>query len=236
MRNLISFFSRIPVKGEIGKARDELWLIPILGLLTSSIPSAFVFLDLPLKGIISVTSLYLIIGIIHLDGLADFSDGLMAEGGRDEKIRVMKSPETGVAGVFGVSMILLIQIFSAENLSPKAFWIFILAEINSKMSIALMLGRRNFIEGIGEFFAQGMDLRRLFLTAIVYFAFLIFISAIGRSILAFILIISLLAPIWIERVAIKNFGGLSGDCIGASAEITRALTLLLGALLWRFLK
>jgi adenosylcobinamide-GDP ribazoletransferase len=236
MRNLISFFSRIPVKGQMEKARDELWLLPIFGLFTSAIPSAFIFLELPLKGIISVVSLYLIIGIIHLDGLADFFDGLMAKGGKNEKIKVMRSPEIGVAGVFVVLMILLIQIFSIESLTSKTFWILSMAEVNSKMSIALVLRKNNFIQGIGEFFAQRMDPKRLLATTTAYFACLIFISAIGRSILAFILVISLFAAIWVERVSIKNFGGLSGDCIGASAEITRTLSLLLGVLLWKSLR
>ncbi|MBO8181163.1 MAG: adenosylcobinamide-GDP ribazoletransferase [Archaeoglobus sp.] len=238
MKNLVAFFSRIPVKGDIEKARNEVWLLPLLGLLLSLIPSLiFYFSSLiirtsPVKGLISILSLYLIIGIIHLDGLADFFDGLMAKGDRTEKIKVMKSPDTGVAGVFAMLAVMLIQIFSLNSFPAKIFWIIGLAEVNSKMSIVLMLQNRNFLDGIGKFFSEAMDFKGLFLSGIVYVLCLIVIFVLGRSLFTFISIICFLVPIYITRIALKNFGGLNGDCIGASVELTRAVTLLMGVLYW----
>ncbi len=229
MKNLISFFSRIPVEGEIERARDEVWMLPLLGLMTASLPSLILYLDVPLKGIISLLCLYMITGIIHLDGTADFFDGLMAKGGKEEKIRVMKSPDVGVAGVFAIFMILTLQILSL-NILP--FWTLISAEINSKMAMVLMLNRKIPLgEGMGRFFMERMNNRKLFLSVSIYLVCNAVIFLLTKSITSIIPFLSLLVPFYIANISIKSFGGINGDCIGAAAELTRASSLLIGVAL-----
>ncbi|RLI83046.1 adenosylcobinamide-GDP ribazoletransferase, partial [Archaeoglobales archaeon] len=224
MKNLISFFSRIPIRGDIERAREEIWLLPLLGFVTSAIPSLIIYFGLPLKGVISVLCLYMIIGIIHLDGTADFFDGVMARGEKAEKIRVMKSPDIGVAGVFAVVMILIIQVYSL-NILP--FWALISAEINSKMSMILMLSKKTPLgEGMGKFFMEKMNNRKMFLSALVYLVCIITIS-LTTSIITILLSLSLLVSLYVANTSIKNFGGINGDCIGAAAELTRVSSLLI---------
>jgi|Deesub1362B_J571_1020462.scaffolds.fasta_scaffold00269_19 adenosylcobinamide-GDP ribazoletransferase len=231
MKNLISFFSRIPVEGEIEKARDEVWMLPFLGLMTASLPSLILYFNVPLKGIISLLCLYMIIGIIHLDGTADFFDGLMAKGEREEKLRVMRLPDIGVAGVFAIFMILILQIFSL-NILP--FWTLISAEINSKMAMVLMLSRKTPLEdGIGRFFMERMNNRKLFLSIAIYLACNVVIFLLTKSTTPIIPSLSLVVPFYIANISIKSFGGINGDCIGAAAELTRVSSLLISVgMLW----
>ncbi len=225
MRNLISFFSRVPVKGEIEGARDEVWMLPLLGLIMALPPSFILYFDVPLKGMLSLLCLYLITGIIHLDGLADFFDGIMAKGGRENKIRVMKSPDIGVAGVFAIFMILSSQTLSL-NILP--FWSLITSEINSKMAMVLMLSRKVPLgDGMGRFFMEGMNTRRLFFSVIVYLTCVVVMFSLTKSVTSVIPSLSLLVPFYIANLSIKNFGGINGDCIGAAAELTRASSLLI---------
>jgi|Deesub1362A_J573_1020465.scaffolds.fasta_scaffold11989_4 adenosylcobinamide-GDP ribazoletransferase len=232
MKNILSFFSTIPLRGEISKARDEIWLLPLLGLIISMIPSVIFYFSPVLRGLLAVLTLYLIIGIIHLDGLADFFDGLLAGGGREGKIRVMKSPDIGVAGVFAVLMVLMIQILSLDSLPVKAFWIVPLAEVNSKMSMLFVLRKGDFMEGLGKFFSEAMDFRKFLLAGAVYALCLGIIFLIGGGFFTLFSVLCLITPLYISKLSVKNFGGLSGDCVGASAELTRTLTLLAGCLLW----
>ncbi len=227
MRGLISFFTRIPAGGTIDDAVDKIWLLPFLGIVTAAIPTVILYLKPPLTPILSLILFYLITGIIHLDGLADFSDGMMVKGNAEEKIRAMKGVEIGTAGIFAVIAIILLQLYSLERVPV---WSLIVAEINSKMSMSLLLYLGKPIgDGIGRYFIEKMSVKKFLLSLSIYILFISIFSLF--SLHALISILSLSVPFYILRVAEKNLGGINGDCIGASAEITRAVALASIALL-----
>jgi len=223
MRNLISFFTRIPLRGDLDKTRNEIWLLPLLGMITALFPSLILYFDFPVKGLLSVLALYLIIGLIHIDGLADFADGIMVKGSREDKIRAMKDAGVGTAGIFTLLAVLLLQVFTL-NILP--FWALLVSEINSKMSMLVMLSfKKPLGNRLGSYFMKVMTVRKLFLSILVYiFLMALFFSFYSKSIIS---IASLLMPFYIAKISLKNFGGINGDCIGASAELTRALSLII---------
>lgn len=223
MIDLISFFTRIPLKGDLDKTRNEIWLLPFLGIIISFIPSLILYFDFPVKGLLSVLALYFITGLIHIDGLADFADGIMVKGSKENKIRAMKDATVGTAGVFALVSVLLLQIFTL-NILP--FWALLVSEINSKMSILVMLSfKKPLGDGLGSYFMKAITPKKLFLSTLVYiFLIALLFSFYNKLIVS---IASLLMPFYIAKISLKNFGGINGDCIGASAELTRSLSLIL---------
>lgn len=139
MRNIIPFMTRVPIRGNFEKARNEIWAFPLLATLTSSLPTLILYLDLPMKNILAILSLYSIIGLLHLDGLADWADGVMAKGDRKKKIKTMKDLNTCIAGIFAVVMVLFVQIYSLNYLP---FYAIFLAELNSKYAMLLALATK----------------------------------------------------------------------------------------------
>ncbi|AGK60586.1 cobalamin 5-phosphate synthase/cobalamin synthase [Archaeoglobus sulfaticallidus PM70-1] len=231
MKDLISFFTRIPVNGDIYKARQEIALLPLIGLITAFIPAAILYANIPFKSFLSLLSLYLIIGIIHIDGLADFFDGLATKGGAQRKIRAMKGVEVGTAGVLSIVLIIAVQLQALEAIPFMGVFA---AEVNSKMSMLLMLSNRDFMDGMGKFFAEGLSRSRLVLSSIIYMAVIVFLSMIDRVYLLSTL--AMITPYIVAGESRKNFGGINGDCVGACAEITRALSLFIIAASAWFLK
>ncbi|BAD85046.1 cobalamin-5-phosphate synthase [Thermococcus kodakarensis KOD1] len=231
MRNILPFLTRIPVKGDFEKARNELWAFPLVALVSSALPTLILYLGLPLSNLLAVLALYWTIGLLHLDGLADWADGIMAKGDRERKIEVMKDVNTGIAGLFAVVIVLLLQVYSLQLLP---FYALFLAELNSKYAMLLALAtKRPLGKGLGAYFMEGMNGRQLALGTLLYV--LLGLSVVLFEPRALAGILGLLFGVHIIRISLKNFDGLNGDCLGATAEITRAGTLVVMALVWWYL-
>ncbi|ACS33040.1 adenosylcobinamide-GDP ribazoletransferase [Thermococcus gammatolerans] len=228
MRNLLPFFTRIPVKGDFERVRNELWALPLLAPLTSALATLVLYLELPLSNVLAILALYFTTGLLHLDGLADWADGVMVKGDRERKIKAMKDLNTGIAGVFAVVMVFLLQVYSLPLLP---FYALYLAELNSKFAMLLALATRKPLgQGLGAYFMEGMNGRQLTLGTALYLLLLLPVAYIEpRSISS---LLGLLAGAYVIRLSLRNFGGLNGDCIGAVAEITRAGALLGMAVVW----
>lgn len=231
MRNIIPFMTRVPIKGDFEKARNEIWSFPLLGILTSSLPTLILYLNLPLRNLLAVLSLYFIMGLLHLDGLADFADGIMTKGDRERKIKAMKDLNTGIAGIFAVVMVLFVQVYS---LSYVPFYALFLAELNSKYVMVLALAtKKPFGKGLGAYFMEAMNRGQLFVGSLIYIALLLPLVIYNQKVVFSVL--GLLIGAYVIKLSLDNFGGLNGDCIGAIAEITRAGTLLILAFIWWYL-
>lgn len=223
MKDLISFFTQIPVHGRIEKAVEQIWMLPLLALLTSLPSAAILYLDLPLKNVLAIIALYAMTGLIHLDGLADFSDGIMAKGTRNDKIKAMKDINTGIAGLTSVLFIILLQ---TESLRFIPFYSILVAELNSKFSMLLIISTGKPVEkGIGEFFITSFKRGQTFSGSALFS--LIFIIVIFLDMTNLYSLPALCTSFVVRWLSTRNFGGLTGDCIGATAEITRTATLLI---------
>ncbi|AJC72045.1 cobalamin synthase [Thermococcus guaymasensis DSM 11113] len=229
MKDLLPFFTRISVRGDFERVRGELWALPLLAPVTSALGTLVLYLKLPLSNVLAILALYLTIGLLHLDGLADWADGMMVKGDRERKIKAMKDLNTGIAGLFAVVMALFLQVYSLQ-LVP--FYALFLAELNSKFAMLLALATKKPIgQGLGAYFMEGIDKKQLALGTAIYLLLLLPLVYIEPRSLASLL--GLLAGAYVIYLSLRNFGGLNGDCIGAVAEITRAGALLGMAVVWQ---
>ena len=225
MRNILPFLTRVPVRGDFEKAREELWAFPLVALVSSALPTLVLYLRLPLGNVLAILAIYSTIGLLHLDGLADFADGVMVKGERERKIKAMKDVNTGIAGLFAVVMVLLLQVYS---LGLVPFYAIFLAELNSKLAMLLSLATKKPLgQGLGAYFMEGMSRKQLVLGIAVYS--LLLFPVVFLEPLSIFSSLGLLAGVYTLHVSLKNFGGINGDCLGAIAEITRAGTLLVMA-------
>lgn len=228
MRNVLPFLTRVPIKGDFEKAREELWAFPLVALVSSALPTLILYLKLPLSNVLAVLALYFTIGLLHLDGLADFADGVMVKGDRERKIKAMKDLNTGIAGLFAVVMVLFLQVYSLQ-LVP--FYALFLAELNSKLAMLLALATKKPLgQGVGAYFMERMNSGQL-LGGFIFYSILL-VPAVVYEQNALVSLLGLAFGGYTTKVALDNFGGINGDCIGAIAEITRAGTLLVVAFVW----
>ena len=228
MRNILPFLTRVPLKGDFERARNELWAFPLIAPISSALPIVILYLKLPLSNVLALLALYFTIGLLHLDGLADWADGIMVKGDRERKIKAMKDLNTGIAGVFAVVMVLFLQVYSLQ-LVP--FYAIYLAELNSKFSLLLGLATRKPLgQGLGAYFMEKINGKQFAVGTLFYT--LLYLPIILSDPPALAGITGLLFGAYTIRLSLRNFGGINGDCLGAISEITRTGTLFVLAFVW----
>lgn len=229
MLELISFFTRVPIgKASLEKAAKHSFLLPVLGGLIGLIVGtfslfAFRFIDSFLAALLTAVCLYSITGLNHLDGLADFADGLYICGNSERKVKAMKDTQTGVAGVTFVLFVILFFVFAVFMIKGNIYKI-IIAEICAKtaMLFAIFFGKP-MEKGMGKIFIENLN-KRAFPFSILFSFVISFVLLHYLGLL--VVIVSIFSSLVIVRIAHKNFGGVNGDVIGAVNELSRVTSLL----------
>ncbi|NOR79044.1 MAG: hypothetical protein GQ523_11685, partial [Methanophagales archaeon] len=128
MLDIISFLTQIPIRKEVKleEVAAKTYLFPfaavLIGLLVSVIAFvSFRFFVPMIASLFTLLAIYLITGLMHLDGVADFFDGIMARGSRSEKRKAMKDVKIGIAGLFAVIFVLLVSLFAIETVCATTF-------------------------------------------------------------------------------------------------------------------
>lgn len=241
---LIQFMTRIPIPLKISYSEKKLGksikFFPLVGLIIGLILYFANFLiTVYLKNIFynkTIIAIFLIIleilivGIIHIDGLADTFDGLFSYAKKEKMLEIMKDSRIGTNGA-----VVLILYFIAKTVliseiittNPKYLIIF---PIIARLSTPVNAGLSNYARKSGmsnAIISENGIFEAIFsLTlSIILVFYIIDIKGIITIFIAFIFII-----IFMLNVR-KKIDGITGDTMGASLELTSILVLFLGIVL-----
>jgi adenosylcobinamide-GDP ribazoletransferase len=186
-------------------------------------------------GLIVTGVLIVITGVHHIDALADFADGLMAKGGKENKYKAMHDPAVGSAGVAALILYIAGMIIAISNLPYgwKIFTSIVTAEVIAKYIMVLQayIGLSAW-DGLSSPFTYAMkDKRKLLAATGIMFPIVYSMSGLYTGLIS--LGISLAIAMIIHHISNRSFGGISGDVIGSSNEITRLSCLIVLASLMR---
>ena len=209
-----------------------MYLFPIVGIVIGLIIGTLgyglsLYLEPLVVSLVVVASLAVITGIHHTDGLADFADGLMTRGSKEKKRKAMKDLSVGSAGIFSI-VLYAIGVIIALSLSSgmELFKIILLSEIMAKFSMVLMAGLGNSASvGSNSPFMDSMkDKKRLLVAGIItIIPFIIVGEMNGFIVFASGIVVTMV----LVGLSTRSFGGITGDVMGASNEITRLSSLLI---------
>lgn len=168
---------------------------------------------------------------MHLDGLADTVDGLSASYDRQRALQVMRSPDVGPGGVSAVVLVLLLQVASLAAL--------IEAGAPACAAVALLVSRQVLAgachrllpavsgSGLGQAVAGTVSTARAAASGVVMLLVALLPAALGQ-------------PWWVGPFTVlagwsaaavtlwhvhRRLGGINGDVLGATIEITLAAAL-----------
>lgn len=237
---IISFLSIIPVTRrsttiDIYYVAKVMYLFPCAGAIIGIIAGIFAYLisfyiQPLLLGLLVTAVLLIMTGANHTDALADFADGLMAKGGKEGKHKAMLDPAVGSAGTAAIVLYVagMIVALSSSNLEGlKLLTSIIVAETIAKYVMVLQahIGSSAW-EGFSSPFTASMKDRRKLLAATAIMILILVVTGGGyASIIS--LIGSLLIGVIIHYTSKRSFGGISGDVIGASNELSRLSSLII---------
>jgi len=224
---LLQFATILP----LGKTRDfeeftrHSWIYPIAGYVVGGIAAICVlFLKPPLLAAAMGIGLVLLLsGCNHLDGLLDLGDGLMAHGGRERRVAALTDRQVGT-GALALGMGLTLVSYSSLASVSSAACSLLIAEVGAKFSMA-------FLSTFGKPFRDGIH-ATIQSRSKPYFPLLsgvlclpLALLPVPRSALLFAAVAMVACPLVLQLVSCKLFGGVNGDVVGASNEITRASVL-----------
>jgi adenosylcobinamide-GDP ribazoletransferase len=236
---------RVPARAA-SSTRGVLPWAPLIGLVLGAVATAVGVLGArlisPFAGAVATVSvLAALTRGLHLDGLADTADGLGPLRGRERALEVMRQSDIGPFGVATLVLTLLLQVACLVTLlAADAGWLaFWTAVVAARVAMARAgLPGVPVAEGstLGAAVAGTVSPRSLVVWGAATGALLGTATG-GNLALAFRLLGGMVAGLGagelVLRRARRRLGGVTGDVLGAMAEVTTAVTLLVTAALVR---
>jgi adenosylcobinamide-GDP ribazoletransferase len=178
-------------------------------------------LSRPLVALIVLIYLVMITGCLHEDGLADTADGFGGARTKDQILAILKDSRIGSYGATVLVLSLLARYLLLASLPLEHFAAYVISSHVLCRWSALPLSY--FLPPAREQDGQGIRIAKL-----TSLASLIFGSAFSLAVVAFALRWSAVAPALVAIlivalcgwVYVRKIGGVTGDCFGATNQLT----------------
>lgn len=242
LRGALGFLTRLRV-GHSERAwaafRGSPWAFPLAGYVVGALLAVpFVFVDALPAGTVALAylaAIFVVMGINHLDGVADVGDALVVHGDSEERTRVLKDTTAGVGAIAAIAVAIVGLALGALGVAGlptrPGIAVVVAAEVGAKVGMATVacLGTAAH-EGLGSQFterATGRDLLPAVLVAVPAAALswptpAAAVAFVGAS-LAGLLVLWRLESL---------LDGVNGDVFGAVNEVGRVVGLHLGVVAW----
>lgn len=230
---LLQFCTVLP----LGKPQDfecfakRTWLYPAAGYVTGGFAAlvSFWIRDPAIAAAVAIAGLLLITGCNHFDGLLDLGDGLMAHGEKEKRIHALTDRQIGT-GAFALAVSIVLITWAGLQAAYPIIWILILSEVCAKFSMLLLTVMGNpFRQGIHAYLHE--QSRPVFVLYAAILCLPLVLLPISPLKLLMAVVSMVVVPLALRTISTRAFGGVNGDVVGASNEITRAFVIIAVALI-----
>ena len=231
---LIQFMTRIPIPIKVDYSEKKLGksikFFPLVGLIIGLILYCTNFLIATYLKNILYSKTIMTVGIIHIDGLGDTFDGLFSYAKKERMLEIMKDSRIGTNGavvliLYFITKITLISEIIAIN--PKYLIIFpIIARFSTSTNTGLADYARK--SGMSNAIISENGIFEVIFSLILTNILVFFITGSKGTVTLFVALLFIILFMLNVR---KKIGGITGDTMGASLELTSILVLFLGIIL-----
>ena len=234
---LIQFMTRIPVFVNVEYDEEKLGksikYFPLVGAVIGIFLFGINFLagkvteNRQIIAVIIVVAEIFITGILHIDGLADTFDGLFSYAKKERMLEIMKDSRIGTNGAVVLILYFITKIILLSEVKPEYI---LLYPIISRLSTSMNAGLGEYArkDGMNNSIIEKNGPKEAVISVVItaVLSFLI-LKIKGLGVLAAAIVFIL---IFMRNVK-KKIGGITGDTMGASLELTSILILLTGVIL-----
>jgi adenosylcobinamide-GDP ribazoletransferase len=238
----VQFMTRLPVPGGIRYSPDALAksaiFFPAIGLLVGAGGAALYVLLSPhacrdVVVVLILVYLVTVTGGLHEDALADAADGFGGGREKDRVLAIMRDSRLGSFGTIAIALGLLARFVFLANLAPGKFIGFLIAGQVLGRWTALPLAfflpsARDNEFGQGKLIAHNVTAVSVAagtLLALAIVAIALRAAALWATVTA--AVIAAASGFYYRR----RIGGITGDCLGATTQLTEIAIYLMGAIL-----
>jgi adenosylcobinamide-GDP ribazoletransferase len=209
---------------------------PVVGLALGGVAAAVLWAGArwasPLLGaVLAIAALAALTGGLHLDGLADLADGLGSRRPAAAALDIMKRSDIGPLGVVALVLVLLVQVAALDQAQALGRGEIAIAAAAVTARLAITAACRPGVPaarpgGLGALVAGSV--RPAALAGLSG-------AAVGGAatfgmVFAVAVIAGLASGLALTAFAVRALGGITGDVLGAVAEVAAAACLLVTAL------
>jgi adenosylcobinamide-GDP ribazoletransferase len=234
---LIQFMTRIPVFVNVEYDEEKLGksikYFPLVGAIIGiflygiNILAGKITVNRQIAAMIIIIAEIFITGLIHIDGLADTADGLFSYAEKEKILEIMKDSRVGTNGAVALILYFMTKVILLSEIRPEYI---ILYPVISRLSTSINAGLGEYARKNGmsnEIIAKNGKKEAVISIIITMILSFIILKAKGLIILIFAILFILLLMKGVKR----KIGGITGDTMGASLELTSILVLLAGVVL-----
>ncbi len=239
----VTFLTRLPApQSSMPEARDigrAAICFPLVGALVGTIQIAALHLfahtangnalkSIMVAALLVVVNVF-VTGALHLDGLADMADGFGGGRMKERTLEIMRDSLIGSYGAVALVLLLVLKVAAIASLveTGAAWRILIVAPALSRWAI-VPLGKftpyARKIGGLGQSVTDFVGWNEL-AGASLFAAVLVFGLLDWRSGASLWIIIAMVT-LFVARFSLRKIGGVTGDVLGANAEICETAVLL----------
>lgn len=251
---MVQFMTRYPVPLKIDFTVDRFvagmqWM-PLVGFVVG-LPAAMVMylgtlvFGTDIAAFLALFVLITVTGGLHLDGIADTADGLFCYRPRERVLEIMRDSTLGANGVIAIVLTVLIKFLMLKTIPPEGAVAALIGAPAAGRTATVWhaafsvyarkgAGLGEFVDRIGPFQALTATLYSVVLVTAVQFMLGMGLFAAILCGIALHLGTALVAVIFARYLRFR-IGGITGDTIGATIELTEIVYFFLFFLLWKYL-
>ncbi|MBC8268130.1 MAG: adenosylcobinamide-GDP ribazoletransferase [Rhodospirillaceae bacterium] len=231
-----AFLTRLPVPVSAdSKGRplaDVAWAFPVVGLLVGGLAGLALLLGFQLGlhplvcGLLAIGLQVMITGALHEDGLADVADGFGGGAKVSDKLRIMRDSSIGSYGALALIFSITLRAGGLAGMATPTTAVLALitaAAVSRAMMVALMsqmdMAR---VDGLAAGAGKPGHEKMLVALGLAAVSAFLLLGAAGWSVLAF----AALAALAVGWLAKRQIGGLTGDVLGTTQQVTDVTALL----------
>lgn len=248
LRLAVGTLTRIPVPPprtvDRRVAGRAMLLAPLVGLLLAlavGVPAQVLVTVTPVGGllgaVLAVAALAWLTRALHLDGLADTADALGSARPAADALAIARRSDIGPFGVVALVLVLLVQVAALADLLDRGAGAgsLVIAVVTGRLALTLACMRgipAARPDGLGALVSGSVPRAGGIVVALAWLALATASvgaeHGLGAGLAAGGAVIGgLLAAAIVVRIARRRLGGITGDVLGATAEITTAAVLVI---------
>jgi len=231
-----AFLTRIPIthKDEVRLHRSARWF-PLVGLVVGlAVGGSYFGLCHVLPSLPSAT-LSILIGVLicggfHQDGLADVADGVVGGWNAEQRLAILKDSRHGTYGVLSLVLQIFLQVSLLQTFTPLwGFVACVVAFTLAKLAPVYLMMAKAAPTSAGMGATYSREITALDISTATVIALAVCGAFIGWFTLDLILALSIINFLFLFYIR-RKIGGVVGDVLGASEQISESLIFLILAI------
>lgn len=242
----LMFYTRIPCSKWVNHSEEYLnkatKYFPLIGWVVGGFTAGVFYfaqylLPIPVSIILSMICGVLLTGAFHEDGFADVCDGFGGGWTRDKILEIMKDSLIGAYGTLGLVLIILLKFVLLISIKVSLIpFVLIVAHSLSRFTAATFIFTHEYAREDKGSKVKPVA-KKNSVSHLIYAGFfgLVPILLLNNQIYFLIILPVLLLEWYLGKYFNKWIGGYTGDCLGATQQLTEIIIYLSFLLLWKFI-